>query len=176
MSKVFGNLADFDLVKEDASRYIIGYDLEPTANGKNYTWCEIYFSKKQGKPDFAKVKQAILNDINSRTDANILTGFTWENQPVYLSTENQFNYKVAYDLAVQTQGQSLPVTFKLGEDSDGNPIYHTFSDMVEFNNFYISTISYVNMCLNEGWEKKDSIDFDEYKPYFPESVIKGEEE
>ena len=36
--------------------------------------------------------------------------------PVWLSSENQFNYKAAYDLAVQTGGATLPVTFKFGTD------------------------------------------------------------
>jgi hypothetical protein len=39
--------------------------------------------------------------------------------PVWLSTENQFNYKAAFDLATQTGGKSLPVTFKFG--STNNP-------------------------------------------------------
>ena len=168
MNKVFGTLSDYALVKEDASRVVVSYDLEQANDGEHYTWYEIYFYKKQGKPNFEKAKDAILNDINSRTDAKILNGMVWENQNVYLSSENQFNFKAAYDLAVQTQGQSLPVTFKIGEDNEENPIYHEFDDMNEFTNFYISTISFVTNCLTEGWQKKDSIDFDSYKPYFPE--------
>lgn len=168
MNKVFGTLNDYALVKEDASRVIVSYDLERVGDSDNYTWYEIYFYKKQGKPNFDKAKDAILNDINERTDMKILNGMVWENQKVWLSSENQFNFKAAYDLAVQTQGQSLPVTFKIGEDDEENPIYHEFDDMNEFTNFYVSAISHVNTCLNEGWQKKDSIDFDAYKPYFPE--------
>ena len=168
MNKVFGTLNDYALVKEDASRVIVSYDLERVGDSDNYTWYEIYFYKKQGKPNFGKAKDAILNDINERTDMKILNGMVWGNQNVWLSSENQFNFKAAYDLAVQTQGQSLPVTFKIGEDDEENPIYHEFDDMNEFTNFYVSAISHVNTCLNEGWQKKDSIDFDAYKPYFQE--------
>lgn len=168
MNKVFGTLNDYALVKEDASRVIVSYDLERVGDSDNYTWYEIYFYKKQGKPSFDKAKDAILNDINERTDMKILNGMVWEEQKIWLSSENQFNFKAAYDLAVQTQGQSLPVTFKIGEDDEENPIYHEFDDMNEFTNFYVSAISHVNTCLNEGWQKKDSIDFDAYKPYFPE--------
>ena len=28
---------------------------------------------------------------------------------IWLSSENQFNYKVAYDLALQTNGANLPI-------------------------------------------------------------------
>ena len=49
--------------------------------------------------------------------------------PVWLSTENQYNYKAAYDLAVQTGGETLPVTFKFG--SDEQPEYHTFEKLDE---------------------------------------------
>ena len=177
MNKVFGNLNDYAWVKEDASRVIVSYDLEQASDGEHYTWYEIYFNKKQGKPSFDVAKDAILDDINDRTDAKILNGMVWEDTSIWLSSENQFNFKAAYDLAVQTQGQSLPVTFKIGEDDEKTPIYHEFSDMEEFTNFYLSTISFVTACLTEGWQKKDGIDFDAYKPYFDDSnVTNGNDE
>lgn len=167
MNKVFGTLNDYALVKEDASRVIVSYDLERVGDSDNYTWYEIYFYKKQGKPNFEKAKDAILNDINDRTDAKILSGMVWKSNKVWLSSENQFNFKAEYDLAVQTQGQSLPTTFKIGEDDDKNPVYYEFTEMDDFTNFYMSSIAYIKSCLEEGWNKKDNIDFDEYKPYFP---------
>ena len=39
----------------------------------------------------------------------------WNNKRIWLSSENQFNYKVAYDLALQTNGANLPIIFKFGE-------------------------------------------------------------
>ena len=48
---------------------------------------------------------------NSQTDAAILSGFAYNGAHVWLSVENQYNYKAAYDLAVQTGGETLPVTF-----------------------------------------------------------------
>lgn len=168
MDKVFGSLSDFALVKEDTSRIIVSYDLEQASDGEHYTWYELYFYKKQGRPSFDVVKNSILNDINERTDKKILSGFAWEGQSIWLSSENQFNFKAAYDLAVQTQGQSLPVTFKIGEDEEENPIYHEFTEMDEFTNFYVSAINFVNETLNDGWQKKDGIDFDEYKDLLDE--------
>lgn len=89
-----------------------------------------------------------------------MSGFVWRNMPVWLSSENQFNYKAAYDLAVQTGGASLPVRFKFG--TDDNPQYHTFTDLQEMADFYTSAMAYVNTTLNAGWEEKDSIDWSVY--------------
>lgn len=79
---------------------------------------------------------------------------------VWLSTENQFNYKAAYDLAVQTSGFSLPIIFKFGTTEE--PIYYTFEDMETFNDFYIKAMTYINTQLSEGWVFKDSIDWSVY--------------
>ena len=53
--------------------------------------------------------------------------------------------------------------FKLGEQEDGTPVYHTFEAMTEFTDFYTSAIAFINQCLNEGWERKDSIDWSQYE-------------
>ena len=92
------------------------------------------------------VKDAIIADINARTDEKIVGGLVWTPQaggdpiPVWLSTENQFNFKSAYDLAVQKQGATLPVTFKMGEDEEGNPVYHTFETMEDADDFYLECL------------------------------------
>ena len=92
---------------------------------------------------------------------SILNGFVWNEKTVYLSSENQFNFKAAYDLAVQTSSQSLPITFKLGE-SNGVPVYHTFEQMSEFTDFYTKAVAFINQTLAEGWAKKDSFDWSLY--------------
>jgi hypothetical protein len=81
--------------------------------------------------------------------------------PVWLSTENQFNYKAAYDLAIISQGKSLPVVFKFGTTE--NPIYYTFDSLEEISDFYLSAMAYINNTLEEGWKAKDSINWDIYK-------------
>ena len=113
------------------------------------------------KPSLSQIKDFILSEINKRTDELILSGFTWKDMPVWLSTENQFNYKAAYDLAVQTKGKSLPITFKFGSSS--NPQYYTFNSLEELTDFYTKVINHVNECLKEGWKKKDSINWEDYK-------------
>lgn len=109
------------------------------------------------QPDAEKVRQVIVDHINAQTDEKILSGFVWRGMPVWLSMENQFNYKGAYDIAVQNNGATLPVTFKLGE-RDGHPVYFTFNDMETFSDFYFSAIAYKDQCLKEGWAEKDSIE------------------
>ncbi len=68
------------------------------------------------KPTDEEIKDLVRKWYNQQTDAAILSGFSYEGSPVWLSQENQYNYKAAYDLAVQTDGKTLPVTFKLGTD------------------------------------------------------------
>ena len=164
MKKVSGAIKDFALVRDEGSRIVVCYGYT-AVDEKNATWYEIYFYTKKGKPSFEQVKQAIIKDINGRTDEKILSGFVWNDTMVWLNRENQFNYKAAYDLAIQTQGASLPVTFKFGTDAE--PVYHTFGQMEEFTDFYTRAIGYINATLAEGWQKKDSFDFSVYEPFFP---------
>lgn len=112
------------------------------------------------KPTIEEVKDFVLGVENAKIDAEILSSFQWNGLSVWLSSENQFNYKAAYDLAVQTNGASLPVTFKFG---DTVPVYHTFNTLDELSDFYTSAISYVNSVLADGWEKKDALDWSEYE-------------
>ena len=109
---------------------------------------------------FNLIKQLILNWYNEQIDNKILKGFVWKGMHVWLSSENQFNYKAAYDLAIQTQGATLPVKFKFGTSE--KPIYYTFETIDDLSDFYMSAMNYINTQLNEGWIKKDSIDWSQY--------------
>ena len=118
------------------------------------------------KPTIEEVQDFVLGVENDKIDFAILSGFEWNGMKVWLSSENQFNYKAAYDLAVQTNGTSLPVTFKFG---DTVPVYHTFNTLEEISDFYTSALSYVNNTLAEGWARKDSLDWSEYERLLAES-------
>lgn len=113
------------------------------------------------KPSLEQLKKLVLDAINKDVDEKILSGFVWKDMPVWLSTENQFNYKAAYDLAVMSQGQSLPVTFKFGATE--SPVYYTFETLDDISDFYISAMAYINSTLAEGWKLKDSIDWSVYE-------------
>ena len=108
------------------------------------------------RPTKEEVLDVITTHINKLTDHKILSGFVWNNLNVWLSQENQFNFKAAYDVAVQTNGSTLPIKFKLGEDEDGLPVYHTFKSMNAFADFFTGAIGFIQQTLVEGWEEKDS--------------------
>lgn len=112
--------------------------------------------KFKQKPSLADIRAIIKETINNETDRRILEGFVWKDMPVWLSTENQFNYKAAYDLAVQTNGATLPVRFKFGTDEA--PVYYTFESIEDFSNFYTLAMVHINTVLNEGWAEKDLAD------------------
>ena len=161
MNKIYGLISDFTPVKEDASRVIIGYGMTPDADGVHATWKEIDFYKKKGKPNLAAIKEAVRADINAATQERIIKGFVWNGINVWLSEENQRNFGEAQRIA------TLPVTFKLGEDENSDPIYHTFEDAEELTSFYSQIVAYVNAQLAAGWAEKDAID---WSPYDPETA------
>lgn len=126
---------------------------DDTDNGGNYR------KNYDHKPSLDELRIDIENLINKETDNAIINGFVWEGKPVYLSTENQINFKVAYDLAIQSDGSTLPVKFKLGENKCGTPVYHLFQDLTSFTDFYTKVFTYISQCLNKGWKEKDNVDY-----------------
>lgn len=144
------------------NKYVVSWDYRPLyKDGKETTigtWEEYIFSHY---PDINEIKEVILGYYNSAVDAEILSGHTWNGYPIWLSNENQFNYKAAYDIAVQTNGGNFPLKFKFG--TNDNPQYHTFTSVVELADFYMSSISHIQKTLNEGWDVKDNIDWTLYE-------------
>ena len=166
--KTSGLLADFAPIRDEGTRITICYGLTK-ASGELYEWYEIYIAKKQvNQLSLQDVKDSIINDINERTDARILNGYQFtpagseEPITVWLSTENQHNFQEAQRLQV------VPVKFKLNEDENKQPIYHTFTTTEELDAFYLGGVQYVQQCLNEGWAEKDSIDWAPYEALFPQ--------
>lgn len=113
------------------------------------------------KPTDEEIKAIVVVWYNRQTDQAILSGFEYEGNLVWLSSENQFNYKAAYDLAVQTSGATLPVTFKFGTDEQ--PVYRVFDTLEELTDFYVSAIRYVQETLEAGWKRKNAFDLELYK-------------
>ena len=133
---------------------IFGFDNDEELGG--YNWRKNY----DHMPTKSELKTDVESLVNSRTDEKILSGFVWNGKPVWLSMENQLNFKASYDLAVQSGGATLPVTFKLGEDENGNAVYHTFKTMDDFSDFYSKAVRWVNVSISEGWKEKDSVDYE----------------
>ena len=162
-NKYSGNVSDFQPVVEDASRVVISYGLTELGDGKA-EWYEVVFYKKQtSKPTIEQVKKAVLDDINKQTDEKILTGFVWNDMPVYLSDENQRNFSEAQRIAMIMPDAILPVTFKLGEQADETPIYYEFTTSEELTGFYLQAVAFINQTLAEGWQRKDGIDWAPYE-------------
>lgn len=115
------------------------------------------------KPTKDEVKHVIINQINTDVEENIIHGFKWKDIPVFLSEENQRNFKAAYDIAFQMNGAPLPMKFKIGETKDEEAIYYTFEDMETFTDFYTKAVAHINSSLNKGWEEKDSIDWSKFE-------------
>ena len=112
------------------------------------------------KPEKEELTKLITDEINARTSRKIIEGLTWNGIPVWLSTENQLNFKSAYDMAVQTAGTSLPVEFKLGEQ-DGNTLFWTFTTIEEITSFYNAIVEHIHNCLERGWKAKEEVMIDD---------------
>ena len=153
MEKVYGAEERNDILirftKTKRAVLVFGYGEE---DGQGYDYRHTF----NHIPTQNEVLNLIINHVNSLTDAKILNGFVWNGTSVWLSTENQFNFKAAYDVAVQTNGANLPIKFKLGEDANGEPVYHVFENMAEFSDFYTSAIAFIMTALNDGWVEKDA--------------------
>ena len=145
-----------EIVKDEITGRLVSVG-ELKETGK-YSWMVQYM---YGKPTISQIKNLVLDWHNKQVEKKILDGFVWKGMPVWLSTENQFNYKAAHDLAVQTGGSNLPVTFKFGTTE--SPLYHTFESVEDLSDFYIGAMSHINAKLNEGWKAKDSIDWSVYE-------------
>ena len=162
MERVYGNILDFTLVRNEASRVVISFDLKPTGDDVHGTWSELYYYKKRdGVPTLEQIKPIVLQQTNERIVNDITSGFVWQGHSVWLSTENQFNYQSAADVAVMTDGANLPVTFKFGSDEE--PDYVEFSDISTLRSFWLEASTYISQTLADGWEEKDAIDWDEYE-------------
>lgn len=129
--------------------------------GKRERLCLLHGRGVRHKPTDEEIRTLVMSWYNSQTDAAILSGFAYNGAPVWLSTENQYNYKAAYDLAVQTGGETLPVTFKFG--SDEQPEYHTFEKLDNLKDFYIQAVRHIQNTLAEGWKRKDVFNLDLYR-------------
>lgn len=139
---------------------VIRFDIVESENGWECNESEFYH--KEPRMEEAEVRKIVVDYINSKTDERILSGFVWNGINVWLSDENQRNFSEAQRVAMITNGQSLPMTFKLGEDANGSPVYHEFTAVEELTGFYLAAVAYINQCLNEGWQEKDNIDWSQY--------------
>lgn len=151
-------------INERTAKHLVLWDCEEVHNESEEQQGSTYRYKAEEfdhKPTLDEVKEIILKSHNDEIDQKILSGFVWNEMPIWLSKENQFNYKAGYDLAVQTDGASLPVTFKFG--TTDNPVYYTFEDLATLKDFFMKAMTYINTTLEAGWQEKDAIDWTPYE-------------
>ncbi|MBP3762958.1 MAG: hypothetical protein J6I49_03645 [Bacteroidales bacterium] len=122
--------------------------ITPTELGAE--WYEEDFDHR---PTATEIRALFVELVNERVQQSILTGFTYEGKAVWLSEENQLNFRST---------PSVPVRFKLGEDEDGNAVYHTFTTQKELAAFNKAISDHIAQCLNEGWTEKDGFDVEPY--------------
>lgn len=160
MRKAIGtkNARLIECVSPAKNKWRIRWDIKAISDSDQATYMEADFDHK---PTADEIKKVVIEWYNNKIDGDILKGFTYEGNVVWLTTENQFNYKAAYDLAVQTGGNSLPVVFKFG--SEESPVYYTFDTLAKLTDFYIQAMAHVQNVLKKGWEEKDSFDVSKYE-------------
>ena len=135
--------------------YLLRWDVKKDNEVYSYEECIIK------NPTINEIKELIINYYNKQCGLEIVQGFYFEGNQVWLTTENTFNYKAAADLAYQTNGTSLPTTFKFG--TTGTPVYRVFKEVEDLQNFHVKFISYIDTTLKKYREIKDNIDWNKYE-------------
>lgn len=146
------------------NRWHVRWNVQPVLDEEGNETNQVSFKYKlieHHTPTLSEIKEIVISDMNEDIDNKIIKGFVWNDIPVWLSQENQFNYKSAYDLAVQTNGANLPIVFKFGTIEE--PIYYQFTDMETFTDFYMKSVMHISVVLEEGWKLKDNIDWLPYE-------------
>lgn len=158
-NKYSGKKETFVPVRQDGSCVYISYEKEDV-DDVFCTWYEQHYYKKQHPYlSIDEVKEDVLADINSHITERITSGFVWNGKNVWLSAEYQRDFADAQQVTKLTDGANLPLKLKLGEDENGNPVYHTFTKQTSMNDFYLSMVVYIQKCREDGWALKDSIDW-----------------
>lgn len=155
MEKIHGDKCctdGIDKIGRNRWQLVYGGGKDNDAANSSYYWRQRF----DHKPSAEECRTVIKETVNAETERKILSGFSWNEIPVWLSAENQYNYKAAYDLAVQTDGATLPVRFKFGTDSA--PVYHTFDTVAELAKFYTAAFRHISDALADGWAEKDCVD------------------
>jgi hypothetical protein len=159
MNRIQGNpqSAPIECINPVRSKWRVRWDFQSDDNG-NGSFMEQEFDHK---PSLDEIKAVVIEWCNNNTDNNILSGFSFDGHPVWLSETNQLNYKREYDLAVQTNGANLPVTFKFGDNQE--PFYYSFNSLESLSDFYTQASSHIRNAISAGWKLKDEFDWDKYQ-------------
>lgn len=154
---------ELEVLNQIKGTYLVRYGFNEIKEEENSHWEfeEVLFNKK---PELSEIKTLIIDYYNKLCDYEISSGFVYEDMPVWLSTENQMNYKAAYDIQVQTNGVTLkerPLKFKFG--TNDNPQYKVFDNLENLSDFYLNALYYIQTTLEKYWDIKDEINWSKYE-------------
>lgn len=161
--KVYGTKERNDsLLRLSDDHYVLfyGFGKDKDSDESGYCWRKDYGHK----PTEEELKGDIATHVNKLIDEKILAGFTYEGNIVYLSSENQFNYKAAFDLCMLTDGSNLPVTFKFGDEQ--KPVYRKFETKDELKGFFLQAMDFISKTLSEGWTEKNTVFRKDFETWF----------
>ena len=92
--------------------------------------------------------------VNAWVEDGILTGFVWEGRRVWLSVENQLNYRWAMDAAVMG-GLTFPYRVRVVEGSGAG--YVEMEDEEKLKQFWLGAQAHIRKMLEAGWVLKDGV-------------------
>lgn len=156
MEKIYGATERDDrLMKIGRQKWevIYGFGTDGTTS---WNWRKRYARR----PTKEEMRADILAQINANVDEKILSGMTYDGAQVWLSAENQLNYKDALYMASITDGKTLPVKFKFGTTEE--PVYRTFNTVEELEKFYSAMVTHIQTAVYDGWVEKDNLDMTKY--------------
>ena len=139
-----------------SNKWIISFDIVKY-DEETYTYKQFKFSHK---PTIEEVKEVITQYYNEKANNEIINGFKWNDMNIWLSLENQINYKAIYDLININENLVFPLHLKFHKN--GEDIIYTFETKDEYLDFYSNQIIYVKDILQTYWDVKSNIDYNNY--------------
>lgn len=157
MKRVQGNpdVALMECVNPVKNKWRVRWDVSTDESGTTS-----YMEEEFGhRPSRDEIKSLICGWISGATREKIISGFSYEGVPVWLSQENQANYERAY---IQSRtGNGVSVVFKFGTDE--NPVYRRFEKAADLEKFYRAFSGHIQQAQLDGWNARDAIDLDLYR-------------
>lgn len=154
---IYAELTSEEQAKEDAGEYvertIIGY--------KDTDYCSFMMEYLYGDISINDIKNLIIDWYDADIKYKIINGMMYKGNSVYLSSENQYNFSDMQRM-VKEDNSILPIKTKIGEIDNTHPIYYTFDTVEEVDEFCDAIYNHITQCRQEGWEKKDAIDWADY--------------
>lgn len=156
MNFVTDNIDKYTPIKKVNGKYIVSWGLTKN-NNDTYTW-KYYITNRKPTPE--TIKEEINTYINENVKKSIINDFTWNGMKVYLSLENQIDYKLLFDITLLQDGTNLPEVIKLKQGKE--TVHYSIESVEEFKDFMLSMNRHIRECLKQGRELKESIDYSEY--------------